>query len=102
MKDTEATSLSNDFIVNFIHSFRIQIFFMVAGFFGAMLFYERTPLMMVKNRISRIILPFITFMLILWPTMVFTFGYIESLFGGSKNPLADKLELFSSIEIIIP
>lgn len=102
LKDSGATSLSNDFIVNFIHSFRMQIFFMVAGFFGAMLFYERKPLKMVKNRISRIVFPFIVFVLILWPAIVFAFGYTGSLFGGSNNPLADALASFSSIEILIP
>ena len=102
LKDPEATHLSNDFIVMFIHSFRMQIFFMVAGFFGAMLFYERKPLNMVKNRISRIVFPFIVFVLLLWPTIFFTFEYTKSLFGGGNNPLTDALTPFSSIEILIP
>ena len=40
LKDS-ITHVSNDYIVNFIHTFRMQIFFLVAGFFGSMLFYER-------------------------------------------------------------
>lgn len=102
LKDPGATHVSNDFIVSFIHAFRMQIFFMVAGFFGAMLFYERKPLNMVKNRISRIVFPFIVFVLLLWPTIFFTFEYTKSLFGGGNNPLADALTPFSSIEILIP
>ena len=42
------THLFNDFIVNLIHSFRMQIFFLVSGFFGSILFYERNPLAMIK------------------------------------------------------
>ena len=53
------THLSNDFIVNLIHSFRMQIFFLVSGFFGSMLFYDRNPFIMIKNKINRII--FFTF-----------------------------------------
>ncbi|WP_455170471.1 acyltransferase family protein, partial [Aegicerativicinus sediminis] len=51
LKDPNTIQSSNDFIVFFIHAYRMQIFFAVAGFFGAMLFYERRPLKMVKNRV---------------------------------------------------
>ncbi|OBQ46011.1 acyltransferase family protein [Tamlana sp. s12] len=102
IKDALATHLSNDFIVSFIHAFRMQIFFIVAGFFGAMLFYERQPLKMVKNRISRIVIPFIVFVLLLWPFIVFSFGFTKLLFEGSNNPLSEALAPFSNIEILIP
>ena len=102
LKDPIATSSVNDYIVDIIHVFRMQIFFMVAGFFGAMLFYERKPLKMIKNRISRIVFPFIVFVILLWPTIVYAFVYTRSLFGGSSNPLSDALAPFSSIEILIP
>jgi len=85
LKDPIATSLFTDYIVDIIHVFRMQIFFLVAGFFGAMLFYERKPLKMVKNRISRIVYPFIVFVFILWPTVVYAFTYTRSLFSGSND-----------------
>lgn len=102
LKDPNSTSLFNDYIVDIIHIFRMQIFFLVAGFFGAMLFYERKPLKMVKNRISRIVFPFIVFVIILWPTIVYAFVYTRSLFSGSDNPFANALAPFSNIEILIP
>ena len=37
LRDPNSTHLINDFIVYFIHSFRMPIFFVVAGFFGALL-----------------------------------------------------------------
>ena len=81
------THLSNDFIVVLIHSFRMQIFFLVSGFFGSMLFYDKNPLAMIKNRISRIILPFIVFIILLWPAIVFGFGYSMLIFSGETNPI---------------
>ena len=102
LKDPIATHLSNDLIVGFIHSFRMQIFFLVAGFFGAMLFYERKPIKMLKNRVSRIVFPFIVFVVLLWPSIVFTFGYTRTLFAGNTNALEDTLAKFSSLEILIP
>jgi peptidoglycan/LPS O-acetylase OafA/YrhL len=102
LKDPNATHLSNDLIVGFIHSFRMQIFFLVAGFFGAMLFYERKPIKMLKNRVSRIVLPFIVFVILLWPSIVFTFGYTRTLFAGNTNALGETLAKFSDLEILIP
>ena len=69
------THLSNDFIVSIIHSFRMPIFFLVSGFFSSMLFYERNPLAMINNRVSRIVFPFIVSIILLWPTIVFGFTY---------------------------
>lgn len=102
LKDNISTSLSNDFIVNFIHAFRMQTFFLVAGFFGAMLFYERKPKKMIKNRIARILLPFVVFVILLWPTIIFSFSYTNAIFDGNENAFADTLSMFSNPSIFIP
>ncbi len=65
LKDPQTTHVFSDYIVFLIHSFRMPIFFLVAGFFGAMLFYERQLIKMIRNRISRIVYPFIVFIFIL-------------------------------------
>lgn len=102
LKDPNTTSVVNDYIVDIIHVFRMQIFFLVAGFFGAMLFFERKPIKMMKNRISRIVFPFIVFVFLLWPSIVFSFVYTGSSFSGSLSPLTDTLAVFSSPNILIP
>jgi len=102
LKDPVSTSLSNDFIVSFIHAFRMQIFFVVAGFFGAMLFYERSPQKMMKNRIARILLPFIVFVILLWPTILFSFQYTGAIFNGSDKAYSDTLSIFSNLGMFIP
>jgi len=102
LKDPESTNIVSDSIVFLIHFFRMPIFFLVAGFFGSMLFYERKPVRMIKNRISRITYPFIIFLFILWPTIIFTFGYTEAVFSESTNPLTKASESLSTISDFLP
>ncbi len=71
MKSPTETSLVNDYIVSFIHSFRMPIFFLVAGFFGAMLYYKKGPIGMMGNRISRILFPFVVSLFILMPIILY-------------------------------
>lgn len=94
--------LYNDYLVDLIHKFRMPIFFFVAGFFGAMLFYERQPLKMIKNRISRIVYPFIVFLFILWPLNVFTTSYATLRFSGSADAFAIALSKFNKLDTYIP
>lgn len=51
------------FLVTFIHSFRMQIFFLVAGFFAAMLIGKNGNRAFLENRSKRILLPFLLFLL---------------------------------------
>ena len=102
IKDPNSTHPINGLLTATIHSFRMQIFFLIAGFFGSMLFYERKPIMMIKNRISRIILPFVVFVILLWPTIVFTFSYTELLFDGNQNAMEITLSYFNSPLILVP
>ncbi len=97
-----ATSVSNDFIVALIHSFRMPVFFLIAGFFGSMLFYERKPLAMIKNRISRLLYPYLVFLLVLWPINIFAFGYTKLVFAGIDNALSETLLMFSNPFAFIP
>ena len=102
LKDPNSTHIFSDSLVFLIHSFRMPIFFLVAGFFGAMLFYERSPLRMIKNRISRIALPFIVFLFLLWPITVFAFEYTSAVFSRQENPFEMALESFASISTFLP
>ena len=55
-----------DLLVAFIHVFRMPAFFIVAGFFVAMLLEQRGPGAMLKHRFRRIALPFLLF----WPPLL--------------------------------
>lgn len=102
LKDPETTHIFSDFLVLLIHSFRMPIFFLVAGFFGAMLFYERQPIRMIKNRVSRIIVPFIVFLFLLWPITTFAFNFTNAVFSHQQNPFEIALEPLTSISFYIP
>tara|TARA_R110002111_G_scaffold260707_2_gene332536 strand:- start:159 stop:1364 length:1206 start_codon:yes stop_codon:yes gene_type:complete len=102
LKDPNSTHIFSDFLVFLIHSFRMPIFFVVAGFFGAMLFYERQPIPMIKNRISRIVFPFIVFLFLLWPITIFAFGYTNAVFANQENPLEIALEPLTNILAFLP
>lgn len=102
LKDPESTNLFMDYVVIFIHAFRMPIFFVVAGFFGAMLFFERSSKKMLKNRIDRILYPFIVFILILAPTIKFADIYTNSTFAGNTNPLMAALEPFNALVNWLP
>lgn len=52
--------------ISFIHGFRMQLFFLVSGFFTAMLSARYGALGMIRNRAARILLP----LLICLPTLI--------------------------------
>jgi peptidoglycan/LPS O-acetylase OafA/YrhL len=97
IKDFGATDISNDYIHGVIHSFRMQTFFVVAGFFASLLFYERSPIKMIKNRVSRIVLPFIVFLFALYPLVAFGYAYSTITFAGEENILYITLNYLSTL-----
>ncbi len=58
-------SLTVDAFVWFFHLFRMPLFFVVTGFFAAMLVQKRGMGAMLKNRLMRIVLPLLVF----WPVV---------------------------------
>jgi len=91
-----------DYLGMYVHAFRMPIFFVIAGFFGALLFYERSPKKMILNRYFRILLPFFVFVFLLWPTIIFSFNYTRAIFAGSEDALTQALAPFSNLRIFIP
>lgn len=73
--DPMTRHISFDALADLIHLFRMPIFFVIAGFFSAMLFYERSARAMIKNRIRRVLLPFIAGVLILIPISMVAFKH---------------------------
>ena len=95
-KDPNNTSILLDYLEYFIHLFRMPIFFIIAGFFGALLFYERSPKKMITNRINRILYPFVVFLFILFPIVYFLLIYVREIFSGNTNAFYQTLEGFTS------
>ncbi len=86
LKDPE-NSIGFDIIVAIIHFFRMPVFFVVSGYFAALLFYKKGPQQMLKNRIKRILLPLIAGVLIVYPLAVFAFTFTKVAFSGVGSPL---------------
>lgn len=97
-----AKDTSNFFFfgVDFLHSFRMPVFFLIAGFFGALLYYTQGPEKMLKNRFRRIFLPFLVFLFALNPFVMYAFKYCKAVFNG-ETPVSSGIH-FSSIWSYIP
>ncbi|MBL8517043.1 MAG: acyltransferase family protein [Betaproteobacteria bacterium] len=61
-----------DVVAWFSHLFRMPLFFLVGGFFAAMLVQERGVGGMLGNRLARILLPFVLF----WPILHLAMGWL--------------------------
>ena len=57
VKDPNSTSPIFDLVFNVFHYFRMHGFFMIAGFFGSLLYHKRGAKKMMSNRFKRILLP---------------------------------------------
>jgi len=102
MKDPNYTHESMSWLFWFIHIFRMPVFFIVSGFFGALLFYDRSPKKMLKNRIKRVLFPFVVFLFLLWPFIIFGFTYSNMVFAGVENALNEALKVFSQPTTYLP
>ena len=81
--DMNASSMGLDIFVWFSHLFRMTLFFLIAGFFAHLLIERRGVKGFLRNRLIRIVLPFVIF----WPltsaamlaAIVWAVGYIQDL-----------------------
>lgn len=85
-----------DLIILFIHFFRMPLFYVMAGFFGALLLERRGLGGFLQNRAMRIALPFVVFMVLLFPPMRFLDEVSACLMGGRPDPLGQAVEFVLS------
>ncbi|WP_282121915.1 acyltransferase family protein [Algibacter mikhailovii] len=102
LKDPDSTGIALDYISSIVHAFRMPIFFVIAGFFASLLFYERSYSKMIKNRINRILFPFIVFLIIMWPLVTMAFTYSNLVFSGHLNAYEATLAKYTNIAAFIP
>jgi fucose 4-O-acetylase-like acetyltransferase len=92
-----STSPLLDWIVFYIHVFRMPIFYAMAGFFAAMLYERRGAGGFVRHRATRIVVPFVVGWLVLFPLIRtgFIFAVVardNSLFDGYIAVLGTTLK----------
>jgi hypothetical protein len=90
--DWTATSGDLKLITDGVHMFRMPGFFLLSGFFGALLWQRRGPRAMLKNRVARIVLPFAVFVVLLWPVIKFCFTFGSGVVEGAEIPLGGALD----------
>ncbi len=83
-----------DLLVIFIHTFRMPVFFILAGFFGAMLLNKYGSKGMITNRAKRLALPFFLF----WPPLLVISGILVWLFMGKMAPDGTQPTLTTILE----
>ncbi len=73
-----STSIVCDLLVFCIHLFRMPAFFVMAGFFGALLYERRGARQLAANRAGRILLPLVVGWPLLYPATVLGFSFAAS------------------------
>ena len=67
-----------DILVTFIHTFRMPVFFVIAGFFAAFLYTTRGANTLFHNRAQRIALPLACAWIILFPLVIIAAGFAQA------------------------
>ncbi|MEE2757901.1 MAG: acyltransferase family protein [Myxococcota bacterium] len=75
------------FSVWFVHLFRMPAFFVLSGFFGALLWHRRGAVAMIWNRVDRLLYPLAFLMLFLFPLLAFIVIFADRLMAGDPKAL---------------
>ncbi|MDN4472027.1 acyltransferase family protein [Demequina zhanjiangensis] len=63
------------FLAEFLHVWRMPAFFVIAGFFSALILRRRGPGAWFRGRLRRLGIPLVTGVLLLWPAQWWAIGY---------------------------
>jgi glucans biosynthesis protein C len=89
-------SVMFDVLFDFIHSFRMPTFFLVAGFFAAMMVQRRGLLETWRNRARRILLPWLASLVLILPVTVwFTINFWLAARYGTHQFIPDLASLLA-------
>ena len=102
IRDPNNFNTSLEWISSIIHVFRMPIFMVVAGFFAALLFYERGKQKMFKNRMRRITFPFVVFLVILFVPVAAGMEYTLEVFNSNSNAYSDTISKYATLDSFIP
>jgi peptidoglycan/LPS O-acetylase OafA/YrhL len=86
--DAAHTHTAFDLFFVTIHGFRMPLFFMVSGFFTAMLWRKRGLSALIRHRAKRIALPLILFTLTIMPLVALAIAYDNRPIAGIKKNAA--------------
>lgn len=79
-------------LVTAIHGFRMPVFFLMSGFFTAMLWRQRGLQALVRHRARRVLLPLVTAMIVVVPLSWAAWGYAESVSSDDDGDAVVEME----------
>ncbi len=79
------------------HSFRLEIFFLIAGFFAHLLYHRRGWREFARNRCSRVLVPFVAGWCVLYPMVVLIW-----IWGGTKSGNWEMLGIPAEVRHLAP
>lgn len=83
-----------DVLVAFLHTFRMPVFFVMAGFFAALLYQQRGVGRMVRNRAQRVLLPLVVGWMVVFPLTIGGFAFAQ--LGADRTGLAGAVRYVTS------
>jgi peptidoglycan/LPS O-acetylase OafA/YrhL len=97
VRDNDPTPLADVFLLA-VHDFRMQLFFLLAGFFGCLLYQKYGLGGLIRHRLKRVAVPFALGLLFIVPTVqaVGVYGEVENARAenvrGDVSPLRPRAE----------
>ena len=101
-RNPDTVSMFFGFFIATSNYFRMHAFFLIAGFFGALLYERKGAREMISNRFKRIFLPLIV---MIWPISVSIrfsqeFAYHQLKGMGFTESIVNSLSIFKSLEVL--
>src|SRR4051812_13224839 len=90
------TSMLCDAVMMASGLFRMPVFFLLAGYFAAMICRKRGVTGLIRNRAGRILVPFVAAWLVSFPLVRAGSSYAEALESGAPSSMATLIRAFTS------
>ncbi|RYE50105.1 MAG: hypothetical protein EOP48_20370, partial [Sphingobacteriales bacterium] len=90
--DHQYNSIAFDLLYDSIHSFRMPLFFLIAGYFSRLLFFRFGSNGFIKHRFKRILVPFVVSIFIVLPFSIYPFLFYDlmSQYPGEWKLISEK------------
>ncbi len=96
--DPAFQTIGFDALYIWIHSFRMQLFFLVAGFFARLLYLKIGQEKFIQHRLKRILLPFVVSIIVIIPLSLAPLLYYKFMFLQELSAYEAVLQTFSAIK----
>ncbi|WP_020531110.1 acyltransferase family protein [Flexithrix dorotheae] len=84
-QDSHSANIVYDFVYQWIHSFRMPLFFLIAGFFTRFLYLKIGHASFLKHRIKRILIPFLVGLVLIVPITAFPFHFYNYFISNEES-----------------